>query len=809
MSKKIFKLSLILLVLGVFVSGCTLNLPWKKKAPAPVGEEAPTETATSTTTVVKTNDFKKFESYEELRSFLQENANNSGGGSSYLMSERSLGLATNGMKQMAPTAMAADSSLSASVSESSVNAGATSGTSDYSGTNNQVVGVDEADIIKTDGTYIYALVRNELSIIKATPAGEASVVSKITFKSRPQDLFINGTSLAVFGSDDQVYNMELYRSFRRQSNYTFFKVFDLTDPVNPKEVRDLDFEGSYTDARMIGDYVYFITNNYSNYIEKEPLTPRVLSGTQILPFSPDVFYFDIPYESFNYTSVTAINLKNQTEAISGQVYLMDGNQNLYVSENNLYLTYTQYVNEYDLEQVVKRELVYPQLSTEEQDKITSIEASPNYILSISEKKYKVVAIIDRYLSSLSETEQKSIQTNLDANLKKRLEEKSDEMEKTIIHKIAISGNKIEYKAKGEVAGQVLNQFSMDENNNYFRIATTRSQMWSRFSEKAAESYSNVFVLDADLKLVGSLKNLATNERIYSARFMGDRVYLVTFRQVDPLYFISLADPTKPVVLGALKIPGFSNYLHPVDKNGTKIIGFGKDTVENSNGGVTIKSLKLSLFDFTDWANPKELDSYTFGDASSDSIALTDHKAFLYSEAKNLLVIPAVLRENGRLSFGGSMVFGIDNNRFVLKGKIDHSSGGAFSAADYWGGYDYYDNTVKRSLYINDNLYTFSNRFLKINNLADLQELKSLALTAGGDDYIITQPPIPMPTPDPMPLFDGGAGTGAGAGANPGTIGIPGEVPIVPPSVPELPPVNPGLPGLPASGTPPTGTSTNP
>lgn len=791
MSKKIFKLSLILLILGVFVSGCTLNLPWKKKAATPpVGEEIPAENNTPAPVVAKTNDFKKFESYEELKSFLQENANS--GASSYGISERFMASDMVGganVKSMAPMAVSSESSagLVNTGSASNIN----SASPDYSGTNNQVAGVDEADIIKTDGTYIYALVRNELSIIKATPAGEASVVSKITFKSRPQDIFINGTSLAVFGNDNQIYNLELYRSFRRQSGYTFFKVFDLTDPVNPREVRDLDFEGSYTDARMIGDYVYFITNSYSNYIEKEPLTPRVLSGTQVLPFSPDVFYFDIPYESFNYTSVTAINLKNQSEAISGQVYLMDGNQNLYVSENNLYLTYTQYVNEYDLEQAVKRELVYSQLSAEDQDKISKIEASPNYILSISEKKYKVVAIIDRYLSSLSEDEQKNIQTNLDTNLKKKIEEKSDEMERTIIHKISINGNKIEYKAKGEVVGQVLNQFSMDENNNYFRIATTRSQMWSRFSEKASESYSNIFVLDADLKLVGSLKNLATTERIYSARFMGDRVYLVTFRQIDPLYAISLADPTKPTVLGALKIPGFSNYLHPVDKNGTKIIGLGKDTEENSNGGVTIKGLKLSLFDFTDLANPKELDSYLFGDSSSDSIALSDHKAFLYSEAKNLLVIPAVLRENGRLTFGGSMVFGIDNNSFVLKGKIDHSSGGSFSASDYWRGYDYYDNTVKRSLYINDSLYTFSNRFLKINNLADLQEVKSLALTAGGDDYIIT--PVPTPLPTPLPAVDGGAGAGVGA------TGMTSD----------LSPIDPELPGSPASGTLPIGTSTNP
>ena len=749
MSKKAFKLSLILAILVVTLSACTF--PWQKKSAVnntPVNNDG----ASADETASSTKQIKKFNNYDELKTFLEENNNTNSQGGFGLRASAELSMATGASSPTAST----DSAVS-------------SPSLDYSTTNNQVAGVDEADIIKTDGNYIYALVKNDLKIIKANPANEATVVSTITFKSRPQDIFIDGTNLSVFGADQQIYAMDLYKSFRRQNPYTFFKVYDLVNPADPKLVRDLNFEGSYTDARLIGDYVYLFTNSYENYIENEPLVPRVLDNGLVLSsdcssggkcFAPDIYYFDIPYNSYSFSNVTAINIKDNNEALSGQSFLMNYGQNLYVSQNNIYISYTETLNEYDLEQSVKRGLVFSKLSSEDQDKINKIEAVASYILNKNEKTAKVISIIDHYISSLSEEGKTSLQTEIDSGLKQKLSEQSNNMEKTVIHKIGINGNKIEYRGMGEVSGQVLNQFSMDESNNYFRIATTRSQIWSRLSDTPSESYSNVYVLDNDMKVVGSLENLATSERIYSARFMGDRAYLVTFKQTDPLYVIGLSDPTKPSVLGALQVPGFSTYLHPADANGNKLIGFGRDVSTSTDGSIKINGLKLALFDFTDLAKPRELDSYLIGNADSDSIALQDHKAFLYSESKNLLSIPAVLRDNNKITFGGSLVFGLIDNKFVLKGKIDHSEGGIISNNDYWGGYDYYDNTVKRSLYINDNLYTFSNRFLKINSLADLSSVKNLILTSSANDYTITPAPTPTPASIPYqtPALDGGGST---------------------------------------------------
>ena len=124
-------------------------------------------------------------------------------------------------------------------------------------------------------------------------------------------------------------------------------------------------------------------------------------------------------------------------------------------------------------------------------------------------------------------------------------------ENTSIHRISIEDGEISYKAKGEVPGWVMSRFSMDEYGVYFRIATTKG--WS--------TSSGVYVLDMDMKMVGSVEGIAPNERMYSARFMGCRAYLVTFRKVDPLFVIDLSTPTNPKVLGKLKIPGYSDYLH--------------------------------------------------------------------------------------------------------------------------------------------------------------------------------------------------------------------------------------------------------
>ena len=705
MRKKSYIISILSIILLVGLSGC--SFPWQKKAKV-VTPDNSNITATTTPDAINSQDnatgeIKKFKDIDELQTFLTQHA-----------STNNLSVVKTGQ----PTLALGNTSQALTPSAPA--------TADYSSTNVQVAGVDEADIMKNDGTYIYLLDYNDLYIIKAKPAGTAAILTKITFKSRPQEFYISGDSLVVFGYDTQILNDKTYQSFKRQNPYTFLKVFDITDRKNPKQVRDLNLEGNYSDSRLVGDYLYFITNNYQNYLVGEPLLPRVLDNGSTLPekctlsakcYSPNVFYFNIPYQSYNFTSVTALNIKNASEAISGDVYLLSGNQNLYVSPTNLYITYTNYLNEADIERDVTISLVKDRMPADSQAKIAKIEAVESFILGDDEKKAKIYNLVQTYIANLNTSEQAALQTEIDTLLKKTLADKAKDMEQTVIHKIAFSGSQLEYKATGHVSGHVLNQFSMDENNGYFRIATTRSQSWSSLAAASKDSYNNVYVLDDKLQTVGLLENLAVGEQIYSARFVGDRAYLVTYKQTDPLFAIDLKDSKAPRVLGELKLPGYSTYLQAYSDN--VLLGFGRDTEVCASGAVVNKGLKLGLFDVSNPGAPKELDSFVTGDQYSDSIALSDHKAFLISSAKNLISIPAVLRSGpfgDKVEFSGALVFGVSNDKLKLRGRIDHSDTGNYTTPDYWSGIRYFDNSVKRSLYIDNILYTFSNKFLKINDL---------------------------------------------------------------------------------------------
>ena len=226
--------------------------------------------------------------------------------------------------------------------------------------------------------------------------------------------------------------------------------------------------------------------------------------------------------------------------------------------------------------------------------------------------------------------------------------------------------------------------------------------------------------------------------------------MVTFKQTDPLFVIDLSDPAKPQVLGELKVPGFSSYLHPYDE--TTLIGLGK---ESDDSGRIIGGIKLSLFDVSDVTNPTEIDKYVMGDRNSDSIAINEHKAFLFSKDKNLLAIPISMQGGVRILqegistdeqekmimppikyFNGVAVFNINKKGFELKGTIDHSDE---NSAYSW-------NNASRSLYIDDILYSLSNKYLKANRLDSLEEVKSLKISSADNNS-------PTPIPIPMPMIE--------------------------------------------------------
>ncbi|MBI2675216.1 MAG: beta-propeller domain-containing protein [Candidatus Aenigmarchaeota archaeon] len=575
----------------------------------------------------------------------------------------------------------------------------------YSATNVQVQGVDEADIVKTDGRYMYIISGGRLVIAYAYPAEEAKIESETKLgKLTPAEMFIDGDRLLVFGSTYEQIEPPVYRpqaeeaaiegrSIARPDIYpypysislTTAQLWDISDRKNPKMLRAVDFEGSYLSSRKIGSDAYFVVNSYPRYYA-QPLE----SNATIMPYyrdsrysgqkfsniagCSDVAYFP-PVQARNFITIASMSMADEKKEVEKHT-IAAGGQNIYASSQNLYVAEVQY----------PRWRPWP------------------------------VKVAEAVVPPVQEEQ------------------------KTIVHKFALDSGKISYTGQGEAKGWILNQFSMDEHRDYFRIATTRGHSW----ESDKPSVSNVYILDKDMKAAGSLEGLAPGEQIYSVRFMGDRAYIVTFKKVDPLFVLDLSDPNDPKVLGKLKIPGYSDYLHPYDES--HIIGVGKEAAEAEEGDFAwYQGMKIAIFDVSDVENPKELHKIGIGDRGTDSEALHNHKAFLFDKERQLLVIPVLLaeikdktgrpaNEYGNFVFQGAYVYRITlENGFELRGRITHfKDDDAFKKSGYWfygPGY-----SVQRSLYIRDVLYTVSQKMIKASSLGDLTEIKYLEI-ASGDDYV--------------------------------------------------------------------------
>ena len=513
----------------------------------------------------------------------------------------------------------------------------------YSTTNIQVAGVDEADIVKTDGEYIYLVSGHDVFILKAYPPGEAEILSKITSNDTyPMEIFVSGNRLAVLGCK---YIIPLGNYYGYSDGYvkTFVNVYDISNKTNPTSLRDFTTSGSYFNSRMIGEYVYFVVSQPAYVIYDTVILPKIYSGDGIKEISAsEIHYSNTSDNYYTFTTIVALNMQDTEEEPTHETIMLGGTSNMYVSLNNIYITFPE----------------------------------PDG--------------------------------------------------KRSIYRIRIENSTISCEAHGEVPGRELNQFSMDEYNNFFRIATTT---WVN-----GTTQNNLYILNMNLSTVGKLENLASGENIHSARFMGDRCYLVTFKKIDPLFVIDLSEPTNPTVLGQLKIPGYSDYLHPYDEN--HIIGVGKETVEAGGGNFAwYQGIKISLFDVSNVSNPIEISKYEIGDRGTESPILNDHKAFLFDRSKNLLVIPVLVAEinetqypdgvppyvHGTPVWQGAYVFNITlSDGFVLRGNVTHQEDGI----SIWES----SNWVNRALYIENVLYTVSDKKIKMNSLEDLVLIKEIELS---------------------------------------------------------------------------------
>lgn len=633
--------------------------------------------------------------------------------------------------------------------------GGDGGASEFSETNIQVEGVDEADIVKNDGKYIYVISGKKVVIIDAYPAENAKILSEIEFDEQPIEIFINKDKLVVFVQKyDYDSKSRYYYGSRTKTNVI---IYDISDRENPKLAQEIKTDGRYFDSRMIGDYVYVIINEPIHYypcpiyregvvgtakeiidscVEQDIKVPETVieSNERTITYKkfPDIYYWDVPDYSYRFTTILAINTED-AEEINRKLFVMSDAQDMFVSLDNIYITRTKWMSYREIQEKIYEEIIIPNLPDEIRDEIKEIENSNK---SFYIKKLERTLIVKEYLVNLDEDELEEFEEKIAAKTEELQKDFEKNREQTIINKIAIKNGKVTPKASGSVPGRVLNQFSMDEYRENFRIATTAGR--ATWSDREG-STNNVYVLDGELKIIGKLEDLAPGESIYSARFMGDRCYLVTFVKIDPLFVIDLSNPKKPEVLGKLKIPGYSDYLHPYDEN--HLIGIGKEAVEAKEGDFSwYQGVKLSLFDVSDVSKPKEIDKYEIGDRGTESYALRDHKAFLFSKSKNLLVIPILLAEideekypggtspntYGDYVWQGAYVFELTaEDGFELKGRVTHADSEQFIKSGWY--YRESETSVKRSLYMDDVLYTISDAKIKMNNLRGLMEINEVKL----------------------------------------------------------------------------------
>lgn len=721
----------------------------------PGGSIAPTATPAA-------NVLKAFGSWDEATAYLAEVSANTGGSRG--------GIYANDMMVKTATAGAPMAAPSVSGEASGQGVSAT----DYSSTNVQVVGVDEADKTKNDGKYIYTITGGHIAIVDAFPADSAKLVylineSGVSYSS----LFVNGDKLVAIGSGQYDWSPITIMAEKetgvstvgtvasavagkvgaaigimppRYPGYyyggtTIVKVFDVTDRANPKEIKNVTFQGNNVAARMIGSNVYTI---YSSSAGRIPRPIYMVDGA-FRSLSPQDVGF-VPCRtcySQQFTTILGLNLDNLAQQETREIVLAGYGQTVYVSQDTAYVTYTGNGYEYKSWQPY-----LDVLSPLPEDVLKDFNAVDAFKVSDNTKDNLKMQVLQDYVDGLSEADYQTTRQALSTK-QQEYNERVQSSEETVVHKFSLANGTITYEGKGSAPGHLLNQYSLDENAlGQLRLATTKNAVYhydyaTGAGGETTPQTSGIYVLDNQLKLVGKVEGLAPKENFHSARFMGDRAYLVTFMKTDPLFVVSFDAAGLPKLEGQLKIPGYSDYLHPYgDKY---LIGLGKDAVPAEKGQfgdsnfAWYQGVKLSLFDVSDVTTPKEVASYKIGDRGTDSVALYDPHAFTFSASKGLLVVPVALSEinpakypsgvepntYGDFTFQGAYVFNVTEAGFTLRGRVSHTTPEEMTKMGSWYWND--GTGVDRSLWMDNVLYTVSQKLVKANNLGTLADISTVAL----------------------------------------------------------------------------------
>ena len=535
-----------------------------------------------------------------------------------------------------------------------------------SGTNVQVIGIDEPDIVKTDGVSIFFSRSDHWfyeGVIRSSEAGE-EIWPPVEDRS---GISIIGAypplNLSVTGEIDGYGDLLLYGDTLMVFEWDVIRAYDVSDPQNPASKWQIDIEDdTYTvAARLYQGKVYLVTQTYIDTYDPCPIVPLKVDGVSVEIGCTDIYcpVVPVPADATYNTMVIDAATGSVEKSLSfvGEAYTSV----VYMSPNAIYVTY--YYQESIVPSAFDFCINYCQGILPE-TVIGKIQTLQGYDISDVAKLTEIQVIIGDYLNSLSGDDRTYVENELVNRVEQYYEEHMRDLERTGIVKVDVTS--LAVTATGSVPGGVLNQFSLDEHDGYLRMATTVGGMWGgTFMGMwwvGSDSANDVYVLDASLNVVGAVQGLGLTESIYAVRFIGDEGYVVTFRQVDPFYVLDLSNPQAPQLKGELKIPGYSSYLHPVTED--IILGIGEEDW----------NVKLSLFDVTSPESPIEVDKYTMAEHWSD--VSSTHHAFLLDDRHEVFFLPAG---------DGGYVFSYAGNRLELVKAVD-------------------DIMARRAVYIDDYLY---------------------------------------------------------------------------------------------------------
>ncbi len=553
-------------------------------------------------------------------------------------------------------------------------------------TNTQVLSIDEPDIIKTDGKNIY-FSSNQYSTMRTSPM----IIEDIAISSEEyiEPIYSSGirvinalpiADLEVISNINKTGEMFLSKNILVIFNGRNIYGYDISDPKSPEQKWDISLdEGYVVQSRMYNDKVYLLISNSINEFSPCPIRPLSISGNKINIECTDIYHPEVAIDTDS--TFVAMRINPQDGSVEDKISFIGSNNNsiVYMSENNLYVTYNyssdtvkffyNFINE-------KARDIFPA------SVIAKIEKLMTYDISQNTKFMEFTNLLVKYYSSLNTDDRLKMQSEMSNRMDDYYKEHMRELEQTGIIKIAL--DKFQVSSAGSVPGRVLNQFALDEYNKNLRIATTigNSSQFA-FGGMNGESLNDVYILDENLNKLSSIQDLGKSERIYAVRFIGNKGYVVTFRQTDPFYVLDLSNPKNPQLKGELKIPGYSSYLHPLSDN--IILGIGKEG----------NSVKLSMFDVSNPSYPKEIDKYTLDEYWTE--IQNNHRAFLLDKENKLFFIPGSK---------GAYLFNYTESKLSMSRAVSGSS-------------------IRRAIYINNYLYIISDRGITVISEDDLQDVKRM------------------------------------------------------------------------------------